>query len=168
MSSKKILFLCTGNSCRSIMAEALLNHLGKDDFIAFSAGSFPTGQVHPLSLRTLQSKGVSTFGLRSKSWDEFKDKPIDIVITVCDQAAGEACPIFPSKPVKAHWSLPDPAKFAGSEEKRLAEFLRVFTVIEHRIKALLRLPLDKMSSAEISAKLNDIGGIQPQTIALPA
>ena len=154
---KKILFLCTGNSCRSVMAEALLNHLGKDQFIAFSAGSFPTGTVHPLALKTLQSKGVSTFGLRSKQWDEFKGKPIDIVITVCDQAAGESCPIFPGKPVKGHWSLPDPAKFMGSDSDRQQEFMDVFSMIEQRIKILLRLPVEKMDKDELRQKLNDIG-----------
>jgi arsenate reductase len=159
---KKLLFLCTGNSCRSVMAEALLNHLGKDQFIAFSAGSFPTGTVHPLTLKTLLSKAVPAFGLRSKSWNEFTDKPINIVITVCDQSAAEPCPLFPGKPIRGHWSLSDPAKYAGSESERLEEFQHVFALIEHRIKALLRLPLDQMVSAEISSKLNEIGKLQPQ------
>lgn len=159
---KKVLFLCTGNSCRSIMAEALLNHLGKDSIIAFSAGSFPTGTVHPLTLKTLQSKNVPVFGLRSKTWDEFKGKPIDIVITVCDQSAAEACPLFPGKPIRGHWSLPDPAKYAGSESERLAEFVHVYDLIEYRIKAFLRLPLDQMLPAEITGKLNEIGGLQPR------
>ena len=163
---KKVLFLCTGNACRSIMAEALLNHLGKDSFIAFSAGSFPTGTVHPLSIRTLLSKGVSTSGLRSKTWDEFKGKPIDIVITVCDQSAAESCPLFPGKPIRGHWSLHDPAKYAGSESERLEEFQHIYDLIEYRIKALLRLPLDQMSPVEISSKLNEIGTLQ--LTALPA
>lgn len=161
---KKVLFLCTGNSCRSVMAEALLNHLGKDQFIAFSAGSFPTGTVHPMTLKTLQSKNVPTFALRSKPWSEFQYNPIDIVVTVCDQSAAESCPLFPGKPIKGHWSLPDPAKFSGTESERLAEFQLVFALIEQRIKALLRLPLDKMSAAEIAAKLDDIGRIQDQTV----
>ena len=159
---KKVLFLCTGNSCRSIMAEALLNHLGNDSFIAFSAGSFPTGTVHPLTLKTLLSKGVLASGLRSKTWDEFKGKPIDIVITVCDQSAAESCPLFPGKPIRGHWSLPDPAKYAGSESERLAEFLHVYDLLEYRIKAFLRLPLDQMLPAEITGKLNEIGRLQPQ------
>ena len=159
---KKILFLCTGNSCRSIMAEALLNHLGNDGCIAFSAGSFPTGTVHPLTLKTLQSKNVPIFGLRSKSWNEFTDKPINIAITVCDQSAAESCPLFPGKPIRGHWSLHDPAKYAGSESERLAEFLHVYNLLEYRIKVLLRLPLDHMLPAEITGKLNEIGGLQPQ------
>ena len=144
------------------MAEALLNHLGSDNFIAFSAGSFPTGTVHPFSIRTLSSKGVSTAGLRSKTWDEFKGKPIDIVITVCDQSAVESCPLFPGKPIRGHWSLPDPAKYAGSESERLAEFQHVYDLLEYRIKVLLRLPLDQMATAEITGKLNEIGGLQPR------
>lgn len=159
---KKVLFLCTGNSCRSIMAEALLNHLDKDHFIAFSAGSFPTGTVHPFTLKTLQSKKVPVFGLRSKSWNEFADKPIDIVITVCDQSAAESCPLFPGKPIRGHWSLPDPAKYAGSESERLAEFQHVYDLLEYRIKVLLRLPLDQMAPVEITGKLNEIGGLQPR------
>ncbi|MDE3016278.1 MAG: arsenate reductase ArsC [Pseudomonadota bacterium] len=159
---KKVLFLCTGNSCRSIMAEALLNHLGKDQFIAFSAGSFPTGTLHPFSVRTLLSKGVPGSGLRSKHWDEFKGKPIDIVITVCDQSAAESCPLFPGKPIRGHWSLPDPAKYAGSESERLAEFQHVYDLLEYRIKAFLRLPLDQMLPTEITGKLNEIGRLEPQ------
>jgi len=159
---KKLLFLCTGNSCRSIMAEALLNHLGKDHFIAFSAGSFPTGTVHPLTLKMLLSKAVPTSGLRSKTWDEFKGKPIDIVITVCDQSAAESCPIFTGKPIRGHWSLPDPVKYAGLEAERLLEFQYVYNLIEYRIKALLRLPLDQMLPAEITGKLDEIGRLQPQ------
>jgi arsenate reductase len=144
------------------MAEALLNHLGKDQFIAFSAGSFPTGTVHPLTLKTLLSKGVPASGLRSKTWDEFKGKPIDIVITVCDQSAAESCSLFPGKPIRGHWSLPDPAKYAGSESERLVEFLHVYGLIEYRIKAFLRLPLDQMTPAEIAGKLNEIGRLEPQ------
>ena len=159
---KKVLFLCTGNSCRSIMAEALLNHLGKDNFLTFSAGSFPTGTVHPLTLKTLLSKGVPASGLRSKTWDEYKGKPIDIVIAVCDQSAAESCPLFPGKPLRGHWSLPDPAKYAGSESERLAEFQHVYDLLEYRIKVLLRLPLDQMIPVEITGKLNEIGGLQPQ------
>jgi arsenate reductase len=154
---KKILFLCTGNSCRSLMAEALLNHLGKEHFIAFSAGSFPTGQVHPLTLKTLQSKGVPIFGLRSKPWDEFRGKPIDIVITVCHQAAGESCPIFPGKPLKAHWGVPDPAKFQGTNAEILAEFSRVCDILEKRIKVFIRLPLEKMDKSELQQRLHALG-----------
>jgi arsenate reductase len=153
----KVLILCTGNSCRSIMAEALLNHYGKDKFIAFSAGSSPTGKVHPKSLATLTEMGLPTEGYRSKSWDEFADQPIDIVITVCDQAAGEICPVFFGKPVKAHWSIPDPAHFEGSEAEINAEFKRVYRIIETLIKAMVSLHLEDMAKEEIAQKLNDIG-----------
>lgn len=156
---KKVLFLCTGNSCRSVMAEALLNHFGKEDFIAFSAGSFPTGQVHPLSIRTLLSKGISTPGLRSKSWNEFVGQPIDIIITVCDAAAGESCPIFPGNPLKAHWGVPDPAKFQGTDEEIRVEFSSVCGILEKRIKTLVRLPLDKMDKSELQQKLHALSEI---------
>lgn len=105
---------------------------------------------------------MPVFGLRSKTWDEFKGKPINIVITVCDQSAAESCPLFPGKPIRGHWSLPDPAKFAGSEAERLAEFEHVYDLLEYRIKAFLRLPLDQMVPAEITGKLNEIGRLQPQ------
>lgn len=154
---KKVLFLCTGNSCRSIMAEALLNHLGGDRFLAFSAGSFPTGTVHPLSLKTLKTRGIAATGYRSKSWDEFLGQPIDIVITVCDAAAGESCPFFPGKPLKAHWGVPDPAKFLGTEAETLAEFSHVCDTLEKRIKALCNLPIDKMDGQELQQKLRTLG-----------
>ena len=152
-----LLFLCTGNSCRSVMAEGLLNHYGKDKILAFSAGSFPTGNVHPMSLATLKRHGMSDKGYRSKSWNEFKDQPIDILITVCDNAAGEVCPIFPGKPIKAHWGVPDPAHFQGTPAEIEAEFDRIFTMLEKRVKAVLRLPLDKMTQEELLQKLNEIG-----------
>ncbi|MBY0354406.1 MAG: arsenate reductase ArsC [Rickettsiales bacterium] len=153
----KILVLCTGNSCRSVMAEGLLNHYGKDKILAFSAGSFPTGNVHPMSLATLKRHGMSDQGYRSKSWDEFKDQPIDILITVCDNAAGEVCPIFPGKPIKAHWGVPDPAHYQGTPTEIEAEFDRIFTMLEKRVKAFLRLPLEKIDKDELQQKLNEIG-----------
>lgn len=152
-----VLILCTGNSCRSIMAEALLNHYGKDKFRAFSAGSFPTGKVHPRSLAIIKDMGLPTEGYRSKSWDEFADQPIDIVITVCDQAAGEVCPVFFGSPVKAHWSIPDPAHFEGSEAEINAEFKRVYCMLETMIKAMVTLPLEGMPKEEMARKLSDIG-----------
>lgn len=155
----KVLVLCTGNSCRSVMAEGLLNHHGKDKILAFSAGSFPTGNVHPMSLATLKRHGISGQGYRSKSWDEFKDQPIDILITVCDNAAGEACPIFPGKPIKAHWGVPDPAHFHGTTTEVEAEFDRVFFMLEHRAKAFLRMPLEQMDKTELQQKLNEIGNL---------
>jgi arsenate reductase (thioredoxin) len=154
---KNILVLCTGNSCRSIMAEALINHLGKGLYKAVSAGSHPAGYVHPQSLETLKRHGMSDKGYRSKSWDEFKDQPIDILITVCDNAAGEVCPIFAGSPIKAHWGVPDPAHFQGTPTEIEAEFNRVFYMLEHRVKAFLRLPLEKTDKYELQQKLNTIG-----------
>ncbi len=153
----KILVLCTGNSCRSIMAEALLNHYGKDRIQAFSAGSFPTGKIHPMSLATLKEMGLPTEGYRSKSWDEFTNQPIDVVITVCDEAAGESCPFFPGKPIKVHWGVPDPAKFQGTDEETRAEFKRVYTILKNRIQALVQLPVESMDRNELQEKLNAIG-----------
>ena len=156
----KTLVLCTGNSCRSVMAEGLLNHYGKDKVLAFSAGSIPTGNVHPMSLATLKRHGMSDQGYRSKSWDEFKDQPIDILITVCDNAAGEVCPIFFGKSMKAHWGVPDPAHYQGTPAEIEAEFNRIFTMLEKRVKAFLRLPFDKMPQEELLQKLNEIGELQ--------
>jgi len=152
-----VLFLCTGNSCRSIMAEALLAHHGAEHFLSRSAGSFPTGDVHPKSLATLKARGMATTGYRSKAWDEFTNQPIDIVITVCDAAAGETCPIFPGKPLKAHWGVSDPAKFEGSAEETTKEFSRICDMLEKRIKALVRLPIDSMDKDELQQKLNLTG-----------
>ena len=156
----KTLVLCTGNSCRSVMAEGLLNHYGKDKVLAFSAGSIPTGNVHPMSLATLKRHGMSDQGYRSKSWDEFKDQSIDILITVCDNAAGEVCPIFFGKSMKAHWGVPDPAHYQGTPAEIEAEFNRIFTMLEKRVKAFLRLPFDKMPQEELLQKLNEIGELQ--------
>lgn len=155
----RVLFLCTGNSCRSIVAEAFLAHYGGDRFLSSSAGSFPTGTVHPLSLETLKTRGISTQGFRSKSWDEFSGQRIDIVITVCDAAAGEACPLFPGKPLKAHWGVEDPAKFVGTPEQTKAEFARVCDVLERRVRSLVRLPLEKMDSDERQQKIREIGSL---------
>jgi arsenate reductase (thioredoxin) len=152
----KILILCTGNSCRSILAEALFNHLGQGRVSAVSAGSHPTGKVHPKSLALLQSRGIDTAGYRSKSWDEFAAAPLDIVITVCDEAAGEACPLFPGAPVKAHWGLPDPARAMGSEAEVMSVFESVYAALEARIKAFLALP-PGMDRAELEMNLRRIG-----------
>lgn len=153
-----VLFLCTGNSCRSIMAEGLLNHYSQGKFRAFSAGSFPTGRVHPASLATLARHGMKALGYESKSWDIFKNLvELNIVITVCDNAAGEQCPIFPGDPIKAHWGVPDPAHFQGTPAEIEAEFDRVFCILERRIKALVALPV--MDGGELRRKLNEIGEI---------
>ena len=153
-----VLVLCTGNSCRSVMAEGLLNHYGKGRFKAFSAGSHPSGFVHPMSLATLKANGISTEGFRSKSWDEFTGQPLDVVITVCDNAAGEVCPLFMGAPVKAHWGVPDPAHFKGTEAEISTEFQRVFDILAVRAKAMIMLP-DNLDKATFAAKLNEIGAL---------
>jgi arsenate reductase len=136
-NKKKILVLCTGNSCRSIMAEGLINHFGKDDFQAFSAGSKPTGNVHPMSLKTLKKSGIFKADYKSQSWDEFSDINFDLVITVCDNAAGESCPAYLSSAPKVHWGVEDPAKFKGSEEEIENEFQRIFTILAKRTHAMV-------------------------------
>jgi arsenate reductase len=134
---QRVLILCTGNSCRSIMAEALLNELGQGCFQAWSAGSFPTGYVHPRSIATLMRHGIDPGQPSSKSWNEFAAHPLDMVITVCDQAAGETCPIFPGQPIKLHWSTPDPAKTLGNEVVTQAAFDRAFNFLKERVEQLI-------------------------------
>lgn len=153
----KILVLCTGNSCRSIMAEGLFNYYGSGRVTAFSAGSFPTGTVNPLSIATLKRHGINGKGYRSKSWEEFQNQDIDIIITVCDNAAGEACPIMPIKSIKAHWGVSDPAHFQGTGAEVEAEFECVFSILENRVKALFLLPLERMNKEELQEQLNEIG-----------
>lgn len=138
-----VLFLCTGNSARSIMAEALLAQWGGERFNAFSAGSKPKGQIHPKSVETLNNNNLNTQGFRSKSWDEFTnpDAPeIDIVITVCSNAANETCPIFPGNPLSTHWDLDDPARDFNSEEEQDREFLKIFIKLQELIQMLIALP----------------------------
>ena len=132
----KVLVLCTGNSCRSIMAEALINHLRGGRYQAWSAGSHPTGSVHPQSIETLKRHGIDPGQPRSKSWHEFADQQFDLVITVCDQAAGESCPLFPGRPTKMHWSTPDPAKATGSDAEIKAAFDEVFNRLKKRVEHL--------------------------------
>lgn len=155
-----VLFLCTGNSCRSIMAEGILNHGGRGRFRAVSAGSFPTGQVHSLSLQTMAAHGLPTAGYRSKSWDEFADMPLDIVITVCDSAAGESCPIFPGASLKASWGVPDPAHADGSPAEVAAVFERVYGLLERRSKALVALPAETMPHTDLASALRAIGNME--------
>jgi arsenate reductase len=148
-----ILFLCTGNSARSIMAEVLLNHLGCARCTASSAGSHPKGTVHPLVLETLKSMGLPVDGLRSKSWEEFAQSdasPLDMIVTVCDAAAGEVCPLWPGQPSTAHWGVEDPAAFQGTEDAQCAKFYEVALILRRRIEQFLRLPL---SGAERSLPL---------------
>lgn len=154
-----VLFLCTGNSARSVMAEALLNVLGNGRFKAFSAGSFPSGKVQPLAAELAQAFGYDA-PLRSKSWDEFAQPdspPIDIVITVCDNAAGEVCPIWPGQPVTAHWGVPDPAAIDGTEAERRRAFQSAWMMLRRRIDLLLALPLDKLDRPPMQEQLRAIG-----------
>jgi protein-tyrosine-phosphatase len=157
-----VLFLCTGNSARSIIAEALLNHRGRGRFRAFSAGSFPKGAVHPRAIEMLQRSGVPIHGLRSKSWNEFAkhDAPsIDVVITVCDNAAAEVCPVWPGQPIKAHWGIPDPAAVTASEAAQREAFARAFRALDARIKALVTSHIDMKDANAVQARLNDIGAL---------
>jgi arsenate reductase (thioredoxin) len=154
-----VLFLCTGNSARSILAESLLNHWGRGRFRAFSAGSFPKGQVHPLAIELLEWARLPTEGLRSKSWDEFATAaapPIDFVITVCDNAAGETCPLWPGKPITAHWGVADPAAVEGAAEKGAA-FRRALTELEARIKLLVNVPVESLDRMVVQQTVRGIG-----------
>ena len=153
----KVLILCTGNSCRSVLGEALFNHLGGDRFQAFSAGSHPTGKVNPNALATLKRYGISTEGFASQSWDEFDELGIDIAITVCDSAAGEVCPVYLNNVIRAHWGLPDPAHVTGSPEVIEAAFEATYAALEKRIQQLLALPVEAMSRPELTEALNKIG-----------
>lgn len=150
----KILYVCTHNRCRSILSEAITNHLAKGKLQAFSAGSQPVGEVHPLSLKYLAEKGISIDGLKSQSWDEFEEIEPDIVVTVCDSAAAEVCPVYFGDTIKIHWSLPDPSKLQGSELQIRGAFYDVMSTIEKRVKKLLELDLDTLSKAERQALLN--------------
>ena len=155
-----ILFLCTGNSARSIMAEALSNHVAGGRFRAFSAGSHPTGRVNPFALELLQGEGIVTQGLRSKSWEEFAGPgapTMDFILTVCDNAAGEACPIWPGKPVTAHWGVADPAAVEGPDGAKRAAFREAAGILRRRIGRLASLPLATLDAASIQARLREIG-----------
>lgn len=154
------LFICTGNSARSAMAECALNRWGRGKFRAFSAGSHPKGEVNPMTLRVLRELNYDTAGLRSKNWDEFarSDAPqLDFVFTVCDQAAGEVCPVWPGQPITAHWGVSDPAAFAGDDEARRRFFLRVYTELENRIKLFVSLPVESLDRFVLERRLREIG-----------
>ncbi|MFC4314494.1 arsenate reductase ArsC [Steroidobacter flavus] len=154
-----VLFLCTGNSARSILAESLLNHWGKGRFRGFSAGSFPKGAVHPLAIELLKRTDLPTEGLRSKSWEEFAAPgapPIDFVITVCDNAAGEVCPIWPGKPITAHWGIADPAAVEGETEKAAA-FRHALAELEARVKLLVNVPIESLDRMVLQQTVRGIG-----------
>jgi arsenate reductase len=162
-----VLFLCTGNSARSILAEALLNYRGEGRFRGHSAGSFPKGAVHPLSLELLRSLGLPVEGLRSKSWDEFArpDAPtMDFVFTVCDQAAGEVCPIWPGHPVTAHWGLPDPAAVVGTESEQMQAFRKTLRALDDRLKLFTSLPIAALDRMSLSQRVVEIGRLRSDTV----
>lgn len=156
----RVLFLCTANSARSIMAESLLNALGGGRFHALSAGSHPSGRVNPLAIEVLQRGGYPVEGVRSKGWEEFGRQgvpPIDFVITVCDNAAHETCPIFPGRPVTAHWGVPDPAAVEGSEDEKRRAFERALSTLRRRVQQLTSLPFDSVDPRAMGQELQQIG-----------
>ena len=155
-----VLFLCTGNSARSILAEALLNVKGKGRFKAYSAGSHPKGAVHPLALELLAKNRLPTEGLRSKNWDEFAQSgapQLDFVFTVCDNAAGEVCPVWPGGPMTAHWGIPDPAAADGADDDKRKAFFTAWNQLNRRIALFAALPLDRLDRMALQRKLRDIG-----------
>ena len=158
--SYQVLFLCTGNSARSILAEAALNRLGARRLHAYSAGSQPRGEIHPLALAVLRERGYDVSGLRSKSWDEFAQPGaprLDFVFTVCDNAAREVCPVWPGQPMTAHWGVQDPAAFVGSEDQQLRRFRRIYVELERRIELFTSLPIESLDRLSLQARLDEIG-----------
>lgn len=155
-----VLFLCTGNSARSILAEAILNTVGHGRFHALSAGSHPKGEVNPAAIKLLAGMGYATANLRSKPWDEFSGPnapPLDFVFTVCDDAAGEACPVWPGQPMTAHWGLPDPAAATGSDAEIALAFAEAYRVLNNRISLFASLPLASLSRLSLQDRLDEIG-----------
>lgn len=160
----EVLFLCTGNSARSILAERLLEHHGAGRFHGHSAGSFPRGEVHPLALQLLAEQRLPTAGLRSKPWSEFAAPgapSLDFVFTVCDQAAGEVCPAWPGQPVTAHWGLPDPAAELGTDVQRMLAFREAFQVLERRIRLFASLPVAGLDRMALTRRVEEIGRVRP-------
>lgn len=159
-----VLFLCTGNSARSIMAECAMNRWGRGKFRGFSAGSHPAGAVNPMTLEVLTALNYETAGLRSKSWDEFAQPgspKLDFVFTVCDQAAGELCPVWPGQPITAHWGAADPAAFAGPDDAKRRFFRRIYLELENRIKIFISLPFDSLDRFALEKRLKEIGKVAP-------
>lgn len=155
-----VLFLCTGNSARSILGEALINHWGRGRFRGFSAGSQPRGEVHPLTLRLLRHLDFPVDGLRSKSWEEFSGadgESMDFVFTVCDSAAAETCPVWPGQPMTAHWGIPDPAAVEGDEKARMQAFRRAFNQLENRVKIFVSLPMESLDRLALQRNVDRIG-----------
>ena len=155
-----VLFLCTGNSARSIMAEAIMNRKGRPNFVAYSAGSHPTGEINPMTLGVLRDLHYDLAGLRNKSWDEFArahGPQLDFVFTVCDQAAGEVCPLWPGQPITAHWGVADPVSFAGTEEARRRFLLRIYGELENRIKIFTGLRLETLDRYALERRVREIG-----------
>ena len=158
-----VLFLCTGNSARSILAEVLVEHWGKGRFNGHSAGSFPKARVHPLAIEEIERRHLRVTGLRSKSWNEFARPAapvMDFVFTVCDEAAGEVCPVWPGNPVTAHWGVPDPAAVDGSEAEQRRTFRAAYLALENRIKIFIALPIDKLDRMAIKQKVDQIGRLR--------
>jgi arsenate reductase (thioredoxin) len=159
-----VLFLCTGNSARSILAEALVNHWGRGRFVGYSAGSAPKGKVHPIALELLEHLNMPTAGMRSKSWDEF-ERPdaakLDFVFTVCDNAAAEECPVWPGQPMTAHWGVADPAAVEGSDTDKWLAFRQAFRELESRIKIFTSLPIKSLDRVKLQERLRDIGRSRP-------
>ena len=157
---KNVLFLCTGNSARSILAEAYLNHAGQGRFAAYSAGSHPAGRVNPLALELLAKNRLHTTSLRSKSWDEFASPgapAMDFVFTVCDNAAGETCPYWPGQPITAHWGVEDPAAAEGTDDEKRRAFLKAFRELSMRINLLVDLPVERLERRALKTRLDEIG-----------
>jgi arsenate reductase len=155
-----VLFLCTGNSARSIFAEAILNHRGRPNFRAYSAGSYPTGHINPYALRELESAGLPTSGLRSKSWDEFQVSgapQLHFVFTVCDRTANEICPLWPGQPITAHWGVPDPAAVKGSVEEIARAFREAFLTLDRRMSSFLSLPIASVGALALKREVERIG-----------
>lgn len=155
-----VLFLCTGNSARSILSEVMMNAMGAPRFRAYSAGSHPTGQVNRFALELLQKNRLPIEGLRSKSWDEFAQPgapALDFVFTVCDSAAGEVCPLWPGQPISAHWGVPDPAAVQGSDDDKRKAFFRAYSALQNRIQLFLALPLAKLDRIALKQRLDEIG-----------
>lgn len=155
-----VLFLCTHNSARSILAEAILNHLARGRFKGFSAGSSPSGKVNPLALETLQKAGLGTNGLHSKNWDEFTvpgAPEMDIVVTVCDNAAGEVCPIWPGQPIRVHWGLDDPSRVTGDDKAKRTAFSKTYQEMTRRLQKLVSLPVEGFDRNALREKLDELG-----------